>query len=103
MDLRALWRSVGALLRLVLWVIQTVWLGGRALWHFGTVLRGWRQLVSLELTCPRDHRIPALSRWRCSCGADSEGHAFAACPLCGTRPTYVACDQCGLPIRNPLT
>jgi len=100
MTMNDIFRSVGVALSFMLWSVQTLWFGVSSLSRLARVWSGARQQLRLTLQCPRGHTVPAYSRWKCSCGAELEGHAFERCPLCGAIPTYVPCDVCLLPIAN---
>ncbi len=96
-------RTMAVALRACFWTAQTLWLGASGLWRVGRLVRERRQLVAETLTCPRRHEVPAYSLWTCSsCGSLFEGYAFQPCPVCSRRASVVACDECGLAIRDPL-
>ena len=61
--------------------------------------RPWR---ADTLDCAAGHANPLLGRWRCACGFELLGHAFAACPSCGEEAGWFPCRTCGLGIKDPL-
>jgi hypothetical protein len=52
--------------------------------------------------CPRGHRSELHGLFECRCGALFAGWAFEECPVCAESCGYIACEQCGLSVRNPF-
>ena len=49
--------------------------------------------------CPAGHDNDLLGAWKCRCGFEYAGHAFAPCRACAAEPAWIACERCGLGIR----
>jgi hypothetical protein len=101
-------RGAGGLLWQLPWVcvvcVTALVSGGRRLLGFpGRLLGATRDTV----TCQRCGCLQSLlGRWRCGvCRAVTTTHAWAPCPVCGTKAPagYIACDTpgCGEAITNP--
>jgi hypothetical protein len=55
------------------------------------------------LPCPGCGReVSLLGRWQCTCNYVYDGFYFSLCPVCGTQPSYIRCERCGVGIKNPL-
>jgi hypothetical protein len=54
------------------------------------------------IDCPAGHSNGLVGRWKCACGFDLVGHAFAACPSCGEEAGWFPCRACGLGVQDPL-
>src|SRR6185295_5467680 len=101
-DLRAALRIIQTTLGVALWLLETVWIGGKALRRSAMLLLRWRRINAQVLLCPRGHRVPVYGLWDCACGSRFDGWAFARCVNCHETGTFLACGVCGLPVRNPL-
>lgn len=101
-DLRTILGLLLAALRLLVWVVVTVWLGAAALIRLGVVAARWRRVFGGSLRCARGHATPAYGVFECRCGALVEEWVFAKCPVCGSTAGWTPCTTCGLPIHNPL-
>lgn len=77
-----------------------------ALWggyRLGRRISQLRAALDDELHCPDGHGNRAYGTWVCQhCRAQFRGWAFAGCPVCQLSCGYVACETCGLSIRNPM-
>lgn len=100
-EVRDLARIVVGVVRALVWLVATIWLGGRAIWRAADLLRRWRLVHSDRLSCPRGHEVVLLGTWRCGCGAAFDGYVFAKCPVCHRTAGWVPCARCQLPVRNP--
>lgn len=98
------------LLRVLWWGLVLPWLA-LALLRAGvreveSIMRGLlalRVAFAHELRCPRGHRSELRGVFECrGCGGLFAGWAFQACPTCGSACGHIACEHCGLAIRNPL-
>ena len=59
--------------------------------------RRYRYAWSNQMRCRHCRKLIALVRgWRCKCGFTYVGSVLQLCPVCGTRPRMVRCDNCGL-------
>lgn len=101
-ELKLTMRVLGTCVAVAAWCAITTWLGLRALWQFGRVLRRWRLVFGRHLYCPRGHVTSAHGVFECRCGALVEDWVFARCAVCGQTAGWTPCTTCGLPIRNPL-
>jgi hypothetical protein len=46
--------------------------------------------------------VSLVGRWQCGrCRYTTDGFMFARCPICGSVPPYVPCQNCGVALRNP--
>lgn len=100
--------ALHAVLRLLIfgakapWVVLAALLGGLT-----AILRVVRTIArhrasGATLDCPARHANALVGRWKCSCGFDLVGHAFAACPSCGEEAGWFPCRTCGLGVQDPL-
>lgn len=56
-----------------------------------------------RLRCPRGHLSELRGIFECrGCGGLFAGWAFEECPVCGASCGHVACERCGMAVRNPL-
>jgi hypothetical protein len=89
-------------LRVVSWLVGTVWLGGKTGVRSAVLLFRWRRITAEVLLCPRGHTVAVYGLWDCACGSRTEGWAFTSCVICHETAAYVPCGTCGLPVRNPI-
>lgn len=101
-DLRSVLGLLLSALRVVLWSVGTIWLGGKTLLRAAVLLFRWRRIAAQVHHCPRGHEVPVYGLWECACGSRIEGWAFARCVICHESAAYVPCGVCGLPVRNPF-
>jgi len=40
--------------------------------------------------------VSLVGGWRCHCGYTYMGSVLRLCPVCGTRPAFVRCRNCGV-------
>ena len=109
-----MWNHVRLVLRitfrLLWWTLVLPWLalalfraGGRRLEGQVRGLLALRVAFDRHARCPRGHRSELRGLWECrGCGGLFPGSAFQACPVCGSACGHIACERCGLAIRNPL-
>ena len=46
--------------------------------------------------------VSLVGRWQCGrCRYTTDGFMFAGCPVCGSVPPYIPCQNCGVGLRNP--
>jgi len=88
--------------RITVWCLVTSWLGARAGLRLVRLASRWPLILSETLPCPRGHRTPSYGVFTCACSALIEGWVFSRCVVCGQTAGWMECDECGLPIRNPL-
>jgi hypothetical protein len=101
-ELRTVIRLLLTALRVALWSLGTVWLGGKTAWRSAVLLSRWREVTAEVRLCPRGHEVPVYGLWDCACGSRIEGWAFSPCEICRETAAYVPCGACGLPVRNPF-
>lgn len=78
--------------------------------HVARKWRGSMRLIPLarlatasHLRCPRGHASALHGIWECrGCGGLFAGYAFGRCAVCGAGAGHVACEHCGLAVRNPF-
>lgn len=81
-------------------VAETLLLGGQTLWRFGCWIVHTQRTTDVAL-CPRGHPVPLVGVWVCAlCRAPMEGHAWAECRYCHSRPAWLSCPSCGLPVSR---
>jgi hypothetical protein len=81
-------------------VIETVVIGGRTLWRFGRWIVLAQQRTDVTF-CPRGHPVPLVGVWICAlCRAPMEGHVWDRCRYCNSRPSWLPCPSCGLPVSR---
>jgi|GEM_PF-3016821 len=61
-----------------------------------------RAVVVDTVRCPRGHQSELHGVFECRCGALFAGWAFQNCPICAESCGYVACERCGMSVRNPV-
>lgn len=105
---------LGGLLRacskILLAVLVAPWLVGAVVWRLARALAHvarsallLRYLAVTHVRCPRGHQSALHGVFECrSCGALFAGWAFQQCPVCQTTCGHIACEHCGLSVRNPL-
>ncbi|MBI1797171.1 MAG: hypothetical protein HYR74_08980 [Candidatus Eisenbacteria bacterium] len=92
-----------SILRIVGWIVGTVWLGAAVVWKACRFLARAPQVFARQARCPRGHAVEVYGAFACGkCGAAFEGHAFDPCPICGAKAHFIACPTCHLAIRDPL-
>lgn len=101
-ELRSAFRVLWIAVRLIGWVLETVWLGARAVWRLSVLAARWKTVLAEARECPRHHRTAMYGVFECRCGALVEDWVFARCRVCGQSAGWTPCTTCGLPIRNPL-
>jgi hypothetical protein len=99
-------------LRLLWWWIRAIWwlvcapfMLSRRLYRWtGRFLGVWILITHDTLPCPGcGQPISLLGRWQCgSCHYVFDGFAFAPCEVCGATPPFLACQACGVGVKNPL-
>lgn len=95
-------RAVGIAVRVVVWCVETLWLGIAGLWKAGRFVLRARRAFSLTMRCPRGHAVESFGAFRCGkCQAVFEGHAFDPCPACAAKTKFVPCPTCALSIQDP--
>jgi hypothetical protein len=96
-------KEIRLMLKLLLWTIETLWLGLRACVRGVWLTLHLPRAFQKEVRCPRGHRVPTYGTYACGrCGARYEGAAFALCPSCGALARHVTCPTCGLSVKDPL-
>jgi hypothetical protein len=79
---------------------ETVFIGGKAIWELGRWIVQSQRTGDIEF-CARGHAVPLLGVWVCAlCRAPMEGHAWTACRYCQSRPAWIPCPSCGLPVSR---
>lgn len=98
-DLRLAWKA--SLVTLYVALAWMVGLGVIAWWTVDAVRTFMRERLAraISIRCGRDHEVAQWGEWRCPCGTQYEGNCWT-CPTCG-EGGLIACDRCGLTIRNP--
>src|SRR2546425_5064358 len=92
-----------SILRILGWIVATVWLGAEALWSAFRFLVRSPHVFARQVRCPRGHTVEVYGAFACGkCGAAFEGHAFDPCPICGARARFINCPTCHLALRDPL-
>lgn len=95
-------RLLAAAIAATLWLLETMWLGGVALWRLGVLFARWRDVFAEARPCARGHRTAMYGVYDCRCGALVEDWVFARCRVCGLSAGWTPCTTCGLAIQNPL-
>lgn len=91
--------------RLTLWSAMTPFVVARGVYRMSRRLAGARMLASNDaLPCSGCGGLVSLvGRFECGrCRYVFDGFAFARCPVCNAVPPYIACQVCGVGLRNPL-
>jgi hypothetical protein len=71
--------------------------------RYTRMLTALRSTASSQGRCPRGCRSELRGVWECrACGSLFAGFAFQACPVCSSTCGHIACEHCGLAIRNPF-
>jgi hypothetical protein len=86
----------------VWWILETLWLGGKALLRAATLVARYRHIMAEERPCGRGHAVPMYGLFDCHCGSRLEGWVFSTCAVCHESAAWTPCPVCGLPIRNPV-
>lgn len=101
-ELRSAFGIVLTVLRVMGWMLGTVWLGATAVWRLGILVSRWRSIFAETLPCARGHETAVYGVYECRCGALVEDWVFGRCRVCGQSAGWTPCTTCGLPIQNPL-
>ena len=102
MDL--VWTAIRIVVRLA-W--QLAWLPVlivRHLFHATRRLSGAVTLLQTDALPCRGcgNPVSLVGRWQCGrCRYTTDGFMFAGCPVCGSVPPYIPCQNCGVGLKNP--
>jgi hypothetical protein len=99
---RIAWNLLLVVVQSVLWVVETLWLGGKSIFRASVLIARYRQITAEVRLCPRGHEVAMYGLFDCHCGARLEGWAFSRCEVCHESAAWTPCLTCGLPVRNPL-
>jgi hypothetical protein len=97
-------------LNLIIWIAKAAFWLIRALFVFtyrrtGKLFGFFRALkTSDSFRCPGcGAEISLVGRWECAwCKFIFDGFFFSRCNVCGAKPPYIQCQECGTGVRNPL-
>lgn len=100
-ELRSAFRLVVGGFQLCLWILVTIWEGGRAVVYAGRHVLRLPAFRAETARCPRGHDVPVYGVWECTtCPAMFEGYVFRKCPTCRMGAAWTPCPVCQLPVRN---
>jgi hypothetical protein len=100
----ALLRVAAQVVLLFPWILLALFaFGWRSVNRFIRQAIGLKRALTDDVRCARGHRVELRGEFECrSCGGLFAGWAYQHCPICGAACGHVACDRCGLAVRNPL-
>ena len=77
-ELRTVFALLLNALRVVIWSVGTVWLGGKTIARSAVLLFRWRWIMAQVLVCPRGHEVPVYGLWDCACGSRTGCHTASS-------------------------